>query len=213
MIEAVIFDMDGVIVESEKIKHEAGKRSLKKFGVEDYSKEVYQERIGLSAVEFWSSIRKQFGLEATVQELRKPWFEEYIPLLKTLPLKDGVDDLVLKLKAKGIKVALASSSDRKQISIVIGKFKEDNFQAVMSGDDVEKAKPDPEIFLKAAQKLNVQPEKCLVIEDSFHGVTAAKRAGMKCVAIATEYTKHMDLSHADYHINAHKEFDLKFLEE
>ena len=213
MIEAVIFDMDGVLVDSEKIKHQAGKKCLKKFGVEEYPAKEYQKRIGLNAVEFWSSIKELFRLQASVQELREPWLKEYFPLLEKLPLRQGVEELLQNLKAQGLKLALASSSDKKQISIVIGKFKENYFQAVVSGDDVEKAKPDPEMFLKAAQKMNIQPENCLVVEDSFNGLTAAKRAGMKCLTIATEYTQDMDLSQADYHIKAFKEFDSKFLGE
>jgi beta-phosphoglucomutase-like phosphatase (HAD superfamily) len=124
----------------------------------------------------------------------------------------GLFILTDMLKKAGFRLALASSSNFDHIQIVLKKLNlEDCFEVILSGDHVEKGKPNPEIYQKTAQKLRVRPEQCLVLEDTQTGVSAAKGAKMKCIAVPNQYTKGQDFSKADVRVKSLLDISIKII--
>ena len=189
MIKACIFDLDGVIVDTAHYHFMAWRRLANELGVTLTEKE--NER--LKGVSRMSSLEIILGLggirlgEAEKEKLAKKkntWFVEYVHAMKPGEIFPGVKKLLLDLKNRGIKVALASSS--KNADTVIRQLKiQKEFETVVDGNMVVHSKPDPEIFLLAAKKLGVEPSSSLVFEDAEAGVEAALRAGMKCVGVGS----------------------------
>jgi HAD superfamily hydrolase (TIGR01509 family) len=115
----------------------------------------------------------------------------------------GILELLSNLKKEGIKIGLASSSPLETINLILEKFEiKDYFDAVISGEDLKRGKPAPDIYLKAAELLSVCPENCIGIEDSNHGVCAAKSAGMKCVGLQNTNSGNQDLSNSDLKVDS-----------
>lgn len=198
MIKAVIFDLDGVIVESESAHIEAEQQTFLKYGVRISSDELHKYT-GTTAKLMFTELIRKYKLNATFEEI----FRQKEAILFKLLEKDaeptkGVITLLKKLKSKGIKLAIGSSSTKKQIKYVLSKLDiEHLFDSVIGEEDIVRSKPDPEIFLKAAAELDVNPSECLVVEDSELGVEAAKRAHMKCVGYINPNSGDQDLSKAD----------------
>lgn len=188
-IKAVIFDMDGLMIDSEPIHLKAYNKAMKSLGVilsfKDYSK-----YLGISDIDISKDIIKRFKLNISKEELMKKKDVIYKKLLKRdiIP-KLGLVDLVKKLKNEGYLLAVASSSHTEEILIVLSTLNlKSFFKEIVSADNVKKAKPSPDIFLLTAKKLNVIPEDCLVLEDSSNGVIASKKAKMYCYAIPSVKT-------------------------
>jgi beta-phosphoglucomutase family hydrolase len=198
LIKAVIFDLDGVIVESESAHIEAEQQTFLKYGVRISSDELHKYT-GTTAKLMFTELIRKYKLNATFEEI----FRQKEAILFKLLEKDaeptkGVITLLKKLKSKGIKLAIGSSSTKKQIKYVLSKLDiEHLFDSVIGEEDIVRSKPDPEIFLKAAAELDVNPSECLVVEDSELGVEAAKRAHMKCVGYINPNSGDQDLSKAD----------------
>lgn len=184
--KAVIFDMDGVLIDSEPIHMQIEIKLLNTFGV-NISKDEMSQFIGKSNQEMWTTLIHRYNLEYSISELHQITTE-----LKSNYFRDemlepivGVVDLLKDLKENNIKIAVASSSPIEHIQIILEKLEIiQYFQEIVSGDDVEYSKPEPDIFLLAAKRLGVEPRLCMVIEDSTHGIAAAKSAGMYCVGYA-----------------------------
>ena len=215
MIQAIIFDMDGVIVNSEPIHDKASDIVLKKYGIKLDKKtdnEINNEFRGCTEKFFWKTFSKRFGLKQNYKDLIKEKQLTYLDLIKkhTEPVQ-GCSDLIKVLKTK-YKIGLASSSSAKEIDFILTKLKiKKYFDVITSGEFIEKSKPAPDIYLETATKLGVKPKNCLVFEDAVNGVKAAKAAGMKCIAITTSFGK-KDLKEADLIIDSFKGFDLKIIE-
>lgn len=210
MIKAVIFDMDGVISDTEDCHRFATDKALFAYGV-DVKKVDLSSYTGKSSRFVLSDIIKRNNIDTTFEEFlqlkTKFFFEGLEQYLKPIP---GVIELIKKIKAANFKLAVGSSSDRVVIEFVLKRFKVyDLFQAISSGDEVTNCKPDPEIFLKAALKIGENPLNCLVIEDSTAGVTAAKAASMKCIGFKSPNTINQDLSMADVIIDKFEDFDIE----
>ncbi|MFH1182001.1 MAG: HAD family phosphatase [Candidatus Woesearchaeota archaeon] len=198
MIKAVIFDMDGVIIDSEAIHLEADNEVLKEFG-KSLSEKENLKYVGTCNEEFYSDMKKKFNLPISVEELVRRKVEIDIKLVgeKAKPILPTLELIKLLSKNK-YKLALASSLATLQIESILRKLNlKKYFETIVSVDCVAKAKPSPEMFLKAANLLGVKNSDCIVIEDSDKGVMAAKAAGMKVIAVPNSYTKHHDLSKAD----------------
>jgi beta-phosphoglucomutase family hydrolase len=198
MIRAVIFDMDGVIAETEYVHIEAEKQTMLKYGVR-ISEDELHEYTGTTAKLMFTELIKKYGLDATFEEMfivkEKILFEL---MEKGVQPTKGVVDLLLELRKRKIKLAVASSSHRKMIEYVLKTLKITGlFESVVGAEDIERSKPDPEIFQVSAKRLEVKPEKCLVVEDSRLGVEAAKSAGMKCLGYVNPSSGKQDLSKAD----------------
>ncbi|MEO9804597.1 MAG: HAD family phosphatase [Reichenbachiella sp.] len=216
MLEAVIFDMDGVIMDSEPIHYETEFEILKRFGVTEYPIEEHAKYVGMRTRDLWDGHITKYGLDATSEELTVEGDEAYIGALKENDFKPiaGLIDLLQRIKSGNIKMIVASSASRENIKLVLDKFAiSDFFEGYVSSQDVKKTKPNPDIFLLAAKTLEVNPENCVVIEDAKHGVQAAVSAGMKCIGYRNQNSGNQDLSKADIILDSHDDIDLKLLEE
>jgi beta-phosphoglucomutase family hydrolase len=198
MIRAVIFDMDGVIAETEYVHIEAEKQTMLKYGVR-ISEDELHEYTGTTAKLMFTELIKKYGLDATFEEMFRVKEKILFELMeKGIQPTKGVVDLLLELRKRKIKLAVASSSHRKMIEYVLKTLKITGlFESVVGAEDIERSKPDPEIFQVSAKRLEVKPEKCLVVEDSRLGVEAAKSAGMKCLGYVNPSSGKQDLSKAD----------------
>lgn len=204
MIKALIFDLDGVLIDSEPIHSQVVVDVLKDVGVTAQENEVY-DFIGVRNEEMWETLRKRHGIEEPTEKLlamQKAYKHERFFNNKLVPV-DGVLDLLKAAKRKGLSIALATSSPRYFAKYILKAIKAAVFfDDLVTSDEVTKGKPEPEVFLKAAEALGVMPEECLVIEDAFYGVTAAKRAGMKCIGFKNPNSGNQDLSGADYVVSS-----------
>lgn len=199
MIKAFIFDMDGVIIDSEPLHFELNRRIMRDFGLE-LTDEVFFPYVGVTNEQMWADLIDRYRLNTTITELqgKEALLKEEVFVDRSLQPIKGIRELLADLKRNGIAIGLASSSSRDFIELVLEKLRiREYFSVIISGEEVQKSKPEPEIFLRAAECLNVKPADCLVLEDSKHGVEAAKRAGMKCIAFQNPSSGRQDLSHAD----------------
>jgi beta-phosphoglucomutase family hydrolase len=198
LIKAVIFDLDGVIVESENAHIEAEKQIFLKYGLAVSAGELHRYTGTTAKVMFTEFIAK-YKLATTFEELNLQKEKILLNLLKqdAEPTK-GVLSLIRELKRRGIKLAIGSSSTRNLVNYILKKLNITClFDCIIAAEDVEHSKPNPEIFLKAAEELGVSPSQCLVIEDAQLGVEAAKSAGMKCIGYRNPHSGNQDLSKAD----------------
>jgi HAD superfamily hydrolase (TIGR01509 family) len=195
MIKSIIFDMDGVIIDSESFQFEAFKRLFLELGVELSMKNY--NWVGKTSKENVKNIMQRYGIKGDLNELVQKRRQIYHEIIKNkIAPTPGTIQLIEKL-SKRYKLALASSSSLASISIILkGLGIENIFDVVVSGEQVSKGKPNPEIFELTVQKMDILPEECIVLEDSQPGVEAAFNAGIKCVAIPNKYTKDSDFSKA-----------------
>lgn len=212
--KAVIFDMDGVIADSEPIHDEALTMVLSAHGL-NLAEEDRNAILGTTLDGTWRWLQGRFALPGPLES----WKERYSALVCQL-LREKVEptaglyDLLSKLEERETRIALASSSPRIWVDIVLQKLEVSHrFQVVIAGDEVERGKPAPDIYLKAAHALGVRPGQCLVIEDSPAGLKAASSAGMKSVAVLTRHTRGLDLSQACQVIPSLQAFDFALLDE
>jgi len=190
-VRAVIFDMDGVLLDSEPIHFEATRALLAEHGIE-YSAASGDNFFGCTDHEVFRVLRARYGLTSSEQELTKAWLAKVIPVLptKAAPLP-GVPEVLHDLRRRGLRLALASSSVPAVIAASLDALGIAGlFDARVSGHDVENGKPSPDIFLEAARRLALPPGDCIVIEDSYNGLQAARAAGMKCVVVPCASTAH-----------------------
>jgi len=188
--KAVIWDMDGVIADTAPYHLSAWQEVFQEMGVK-FTKEDFRHSFGQRND---TIIRNTLGEETSQEEIdaisgkKEASFRRRIEQnLKPLP---GVIKLITSLKEHGFKIALASSAPIENIQLLsTGLGIENYFQTIISDKDVTEGKPSPQGFLLAAQRLGVEPKKCIVIEDSVAGVTAAKRAGMHCLAITNTHPR------------------------
>ena len=198
-MKAVIFDMDGVIIDSEPIHFEVDIQTMKDFGC-SISKEELNKYVGTTNEYMWTDIKNKYKLDKSVEEIinyRSEMVKRKVIESDLIPI-EGIADLLKELKVKNIPAAIASSSPRDFIEVVVSKFQlEDYFSCIWSGEEVENGKPAPDIYVETAKKLGISPEECIVIEDSKNGVLAAKKAGMKCIGFKNINSGDQDLSKAD----------------
>ncbi len=209
MLKAVIFDMDGVIIDREPFQLIICLRLFKDLNI-NITEDEYNTFTGVSNTSMWTTLKNKYGLKDTVSELVKHHTEAAINYLEENEEKPipGVVEILESLRNNDIKIALASSSPMEGIRQVLDKFQiSEYFQAVISGENLERGKPAPDIFLNAAKMLKVEPEYCIVIEDSNHGVTAAKTAGMKCIGFQNPNSGNQNLEVADLIVESMKELN------
>ena len=200
MIQTVIFDMDGVIVDTEPVHHFAYYQHFKELNIE-VSDEMYRSFTGNSTRNIFQKLKSQFDLQEDVEDLilrKRHLFNEAFDLKEDLYLIEGVEDLIKDLYANGIQLIVASSASNVTINRVFTRFNlHQYFTHIVSGEDFPKSKPHPAIFEHAAS-LSVAPkENCIVIEDSTNGIQAAVSAGIFCVGYDSFHSKDQDLSKAN----------------
>lgn len=200
-LKGVIFDMDGVIVNSEPLHIAVECRMLKELGI-DFPADGNPEYAGLAMDKFWKAIKEQYNLSQSVEELlehdtevRARAFREY----DHFDAPAGVVGLIKSLKRSGVPLALASSSHTLVIDAILDRMGYRRyFDVVVSGFSLKNGKPAPDIFLYASDLLGTPHAETLVIEDSANGVMAAKNAGMKCLGYRNPDPGNQDLSMADF---------------
>ncbi|UZW15257.1 HAD family phosphatase [Clostridium pasteurianum] len=210
---AFIFDMDGVIIDSEPIHFEIDTKTMKHFGVEISNKEL-EKYVGMTNPEMWKLIKDDYNITESINEIINYQLGSKIKILRESNIEpiEGIKELIFQLKNENISIAVASSSPRKFIQEVLIKFNLiDCFQYIVSGEEVAKGKPAPDIYIEAAKQLGVNTEHCIVIKDSRNGVLAAKNAGMKCIGYRNINSGNQNLSQADIVIKSIKEVDVTLL--
>ncbi len=214
MKQCIIFDMDGVIIDSEPIHMACEREIFRLLGI-SISDEEHNALVGGMDKTMWNRIEGSHELPIQIPEiinLKKSLYMEYLKrevYIKPIPY---VLELIVDLHKSGFLLALASSSPHSQIDYILNNFEIiPCFHSIISGEDVEKGKPNPEIFLKAAKSVDVDPQSCVVIEDSYNGVIGAKRANMKCIGFMNPNSGDQDLSKADMVISSFKEVSTVFI--
>ncbi len=199
MIKAVLFDMDGVLVDSEEFISKAAIEMFSEYGIK-VKKEDFSPFIGAGENKYLGGVAEKYGLKEKVEVLKQKTYSKYGEIVKgkLVPLK-GAQQFIALCKSKGLKIAVASSADKIKVNINLNEsgLGTNTFDAIVNGLEVKYQKPSPEIFLLAADKLALSPKECLVIEDAINGVEAAKKAGCKCLALTTSFTK-QELHNADW---------------
>jgi len=207
---AVIFDMDGVLLDSEPLHFAALNDMLAPEGV-TVRPEENQHLLGTTVEDTFRWIMDRFALPEPVETYKRRYDERILERLKgDLQPSAGLIAVLDHLTHLGMPLAVASSSNRAWVEATLRSLNiRERFRVVVSGEDVERGKPDPEIYLAAAKLLGVNPDVCLVFEDAPTGIQSAKRAGMKVVALRTPYTKTLRLEvMADTVIDSFKEFHI-----
>ena len=203
MLKALIFDMDGVLIDSMRYVWDSFNEILHKQGIrftdEDISRfmgrslrdqmKIWVDEYGFEGYDFES-----FSREAGEIELRR--------MEEELPHDEALIRFLDDARAHGLMLAVATSSMKWRAERILDLLGiRDRFSAIVTADDVENHKPDPDVFLKAADHLGVDPADCVVFEDAANGIMAAKNAGMKAIGIRTPYHSEGELQHADHLIN------------
>lgn len=212
-MKAVLFDLDGVILNSEPIYTEINRKVLDYFHVH-YTEDIFNECIGTTNHKTYQIFKDAYNLPYTIEEMVEYHSKivldtftnaDYVP-------SDGIPALLATLKHHHIPTAIASSSPKHIINIILNKLNLiEYFQEIVSGEEVAHGKPAPDTFLEAAKRLTIAPADCVVIEDSKHGSIAAKAAGMTCIGYQNLGSGNQDLSAADVIVNSITEIDiLKF---
>jgi HAD superfamily hydrolase (TIGR01509 family) len=212
MIQTVIFDMDGVIVDTEPVHHYAYQQHFKQLNIE-VSLEMYATFTGNSTKNIYERLKGIYNLSEdvlTLVETKRSHFDAAFDNKEDLYLLDGVLDLIKELHANGMQLVLASSSANVTINKIFKRFNLDQyFTHKVSGEDFPKSKPHPAIFLKAAELANTPVENCIVIEDSTNGILASKAAGIYCIGYDSVNSKLQDYSNADMVISDFKELSFE----
>ncbi|MFP4015777.1 MAG: HAD family hydrolase [Halanaerobiales bacterium] len=212
-LEAVIFDMDGVIIDSEPVHYQVNKKLYDELEIE-VTDDEYSNFIGVSNLDHWNYLKEKYNIAESVEELIGKQTSQNIKHLQGSSEEPiiGVVQLLEDLERENISIGLASSSSLRYIKAVLEKFGIDDYFSVMvSGENMDRGKPHPDIFQEAARKLEVDPENCVVIEDSRNGVMAAKKAQMKCVGFLNVNSGNQDLSLADKLVDSMKKVTVDML--
>lgn len=208
MLKAVLFDMDGVIVDTEPLHHKAYQQMFSKVGVE-VSSSMYEGFTGQSTYDICKQLCSHFELKQNPQELvqiKRDFFTKLFFEDDDLQLINGVEQLIKNYFDNGLTLILASSASMFTINNVMKRFNLDPyFSEKLSGADLKASKPHPEIFINAAKAARVLQNECFVIEDSTNGIKAAKGAGIFCVAYKSEHSKNQDYTLADMVISDYNE--------
>jgi len=214
MIEALVFDFDGLILETEQLDFQVWKELYKSYNVE-LSLNDFSRCIGAGRDHFFnphSDLETKLGHPVNWDEENPKRSKRVYELVLQQPVLPGVKTYLEDAKKLGIRVGLASSSPHDWVDGHLTRLGLiEYFETIKCADDVQETKPDPSLYLEALRVLNTQPQKAIALEDSQNGVTAAKNAGMLCVAVPTAVTRHMNLAHADYCLNSLAELPLEKL--
>jgi beta-phosphoglucomutase len=208
MLKAVVFDMDGVIVDSEPLHQKAYQKMFLDFNL-DVSAKLYESFTGQATVAICQRLCDEFDLKHKADILvskKRQHFNTLFEEAQDFELISGVLDLIVDYHQAGLTLILGSSASMQNINRIFKRFDLDKFfTAKFSGADLKASKPHPEIFNKAAAATGFLKENCFVIEDSTNGILAAKTAGLFCVGFDSPHSKNQDYSKADLTITSFKE--------
>ena len=208
---AVIFDMDGVLLDSEPLHYEAVRQILAEQGVA-FPLEDYFRYLGTTLTSTWDDLCDRYPVAMPFEQFEARYNDDVLAQYQAgAPLIRGARELVEQLRHAGVPVAVASSSHRQWVEAALtGAGLRQYFDQTTAGDEVSMGKPSPEIYLKAADKLGVDPAACIAVEDAPAGVKSATAAGMKVVLVRSELTNDLDLA-ADWQVDDLTDFKLAWL--
>ena len=212
-MKAVIFDMDGVIIDSEPIHFEVDMQTMREFGV-NISKDELNKYVGTTNEYMLNDLINKYKIQKSIKEILEYKMELTIRRIKETKINaiSGIPELLISLKHNNIKTAIGSSSPKELIITVIEKFQLGKyFDCIVSGDEVKEGKPKPDIYLEVSKRIGVNPEECIVIEDSRNGVLAAKNAGMKCFGFRNVNSGNQYLSKADIIVDSIRNIDIEII--
>jgi len=204
LIEAIVFDFDGLIIDTETPEFDTWQEVFESYGVK-LERQVWERAIGRYSRDFdiYAHLGELSGKRIEREVVRPKMRRRYLELIERNPILPGVEDYLRSAKKKGLKLAVASSSTPDWAK---GHLESRGllhyFEFVLSAGDVVNAKPDPELYVMAVERLGVNPERALAIEDSVVGLTAAKAAGLWCAVVPNPMTKGMDFSWADIRLES-----------
>lgn len=204
MIKLVVFDLDGVLLDSESLYKEVNMQLFSDLGVH-ITDEEYNSFIGISGDKMWGYIKEKGRLTQSIPDLRAMERERKFDGLSEINLvaNAGLFELLDHIKFQHIPACIASSGLMKNIKLILSKLEVEHFFShIVSGEMPKNGKPAPDIFLLAASNYNIEPENCLVIEDSRNGTLAAKAAGMTCIGYINEGSGNQNLTKADMVIDS-----------
>ena len=199
MIRGVLFDMDGVLADSEQYICKAAIMMFEEKGL-TVKPIDFKPFVGTGENRYIGGVAEKYGLEVDIENVKARTYEIYRSIirgnLKPLP---GAREMVSRCRKMGLRLALATSADTVKMEANLKEIgiPASTFNAIITGLDVENKKPAPDIYIKAAERIGLQPEECLVIEDAVSGIKAAKSAGCRCLAVTTSFDRSL-LYEADW---------------
>ncbi|WP_196605096.1 HAD family hydrolase [Pectinatus haikarae] len=212
-MKAFIFDMDGVIIDSEPMHNATLSEMLKEYNIT--ADEEYMFTLsGLNISAMYRKVKKEKGLLIPADIFINEYNSRILSHVQTNKIEaiNGIYKLLLDLKKHNVPTAVASSSPIEFIEANISRLNFNAyFQFLLSGNEVKHGKPAPDIYLTAAQRLDVLPQECIVLEDSHNGVTAAKSAGMTCIGFQNPNSGTQDISKADMIVDSVTQIDISVL--
>ncbi len=208
MFKAILWDMDGTLVDTERVVWAVMQRSFREVASIDLPEEVFLSLLGQSEQDFYRAMAKQHALDdARVLAIREHFEAAYVPMLATVPPLPGAVEKVREFARYAPQALVTGSSSAQAAAVLAALGLRDAFQHVVACDNYKRGKPNPEPFLLAAKLLGVPPQECLVIEDSPSGVTAAKAAGMKVIGIHEGNQGKYNIAHADIELKTLNELE------
>jgi len=215
MIKAIIFDMDGLLIDTESIWTLADHNFLARYG-KTYRPLDKSHFMGSGVREFIKVIKKKFALHESEEKLLSERMEIFQSLIKDdLELMPGAEDLLSELSKNGYLLAMATGNTRRMMDLITEDLRvRKYFNVTVSSDEVPHGKPAPDIFLEAARRLKVTPKECLVLEDAINGVISAKAAGMKAIAVCDQrYNKPESFTEADLVVGSLREISVEIIKQ
>lgn len=189
MIKGVLFDMDGVLVDSEAFICRAAIMMFNEIGI-DASPEDFHPFLGMGENKYLGGVAEKYGIKVDIDKVKARTYEIYGSIVKgnLYPLP-GAHEFVSQCRNKGFRLAVATSADRIKMEVSLKEIglAEDTFHSIVTGLDVENKKPFPDIYMKASENLGLKPYECLVVEDAVSGIRAGKSAGCRCLAVTTSF--------------------------
>ncbi len=199
MIKGVLFDMDGVLVDSEHFISKAAIIMFSELGLRVLP-EDFRPFVGMGENRYIGGVAEKYGIKINIEQVKARTYEIYrtIVIGKLSPLP-GAHEFISECRKKRFKLALATSADRIKMEINLKEIglSLDSFHSIITGLDIKNKKPSPEIYLQAAKSLGINPMECLVVEDAVSGIEAGKAAGCRCLAVTTSFDAEL-LKEADW---------------
>jgi len=189
MIQGVLFDMDGVLVDSESFICKAAIKMFDELGLE-VQPEDFQPFVGMGENRYIGGVAEHYGINVDIEKVKARTYEIYRNIVKgKLSPLPGAHEFLSKCRNKGLKLALATSADTIKLDVNLKEIglSRESFHSIVTGLDVNRKKPFPDIYLKAAENLGLKSVDCLVVEDAVSGIKSGKAAGCRCLAVTSSF--------------------------
>lgn len=189
MIKGVLFDMDGVLVDSEPFIAKAAILMFEELGVKA-KPEDFHPFVGTGENRYIGGVAEKYGISVDIQVVKARTYEIFGVIARNnlVPLP-GAGEFISRCRNKGLKMALATSADRVKMVVNLTEIglPPETFNSIITGEDVINKKPFPDIYIKAAERLGLKPQECLVVEDAVSGIRSGRSAGCRCLAVTTSF--------------------------